>query len=132
MNKIEKEIMELKEIFPIAIIEMLKKLFIAAGVITLLVLSFFGFHTGASIFLGALCVIIGIVVSVPIAYKNKNTPKASRIIIDALKAEAVKILIIVILLWAIFKLYEELEPIAIILGIAIAAIFSGIAISKTK
>ena len=84
------------------------------------------------IFLGALCVIIGIVVSVPIAYKNKNTPKASRIIIDALKAEAVKILIIVILLWAIFKLYEELEPIAIILGIAIAAIFSGIAISKTK
>jgi ATP synthase protein I len=54
------------------------------------------------------------------------------VIIDALKAEVVKILIIVILLWVTFTVYEEKVPIAIVLGIAIAAIFSGIAISRQE
>ena len=50
--------------------------------------------------------------------------------IDALKAEGVKILIIILLLWAIFNFYDDKVPLAIIFGLAIAAIFSGIGLTK--
>jgi len=132
MMKLIKNIIEFKGIFPKTIVIMLKKLLIIVGVIALFMFGFFGLHAGLSVILGALCVMGGIIVSIPIAYKSRNTQQASRVIIDALKAEAVKILIIVILLWITFTVYEEKVPIAIVLGIAIAAIFSGIAISRQE
>jgi ATP synthase protein I len=42
-----------------------------------------------------------------------------------LKAEAVKILVIALLLFLTFKLYQQLVPIALILGLAASAILSG-------
>jgi ATP synthase protein I len=50
------------------------------------------------------------------------------VLIRLLKAEAVKIVIIVLLLWLTFKFYSGLVPLALIIGLAGAALFSGAAI----
>jgi ATP synthase protein I len=49
-----------------------------------------------------------------------------------LKAEAVKILIIIFLLWLAFNFYEQIVPLANICGVIIAAIISGISITKLE
>jgi len=53
-------------------------------------------------------------------------------VLNALKAEGVKILIIILLLWMIFNFYEDKVPLAIVFGLAIAAIFSGIGLTKIE
>ena len=52
--------------------------------------------------------------------------------LNALKAEGVKILIIILLLWMIFNFYEDKVSLAIVFGLAIAAIFSGIGLTKIE
>jgi ATP synthase protein I len=49
-----------------------------------------------------------------------------------LKAEAVKILVIAVLLFLVFKLYQQLVPVALIAGLAAAALFSGAALAKVN
>jgi ATP synthase protein I len=49
-----------------------------------------------------------------------------------LKAEAVKILIIIFLLWLAFKFYEQIVPLANICGVIIAAVVSGISVTKLE
>jgi ATP synthase protein I len=73
-------------------------------------------------------VVIGVLVASPIAnQKNKNNPGG--IVISALKAEAVKIFLILALMWLEFKFYNELVPIALVVGLVMAALISGVAIS---
>ncbi|MBT6251067.1 MAG: ATP synthase subunit I [Nitrosomonadales bacterium] len=110
---------------------MLKKLIIAILIIALSLFFLLNLESAISVILGALCVILGIIFSVPIAYRKKDN-NASKIVVDALKAEIVKIIIVVILLWLVFKFYAELVPLALIFGLAIAAIFSGLALSKNR
>jgi ATP synthase protein I len=109
---------------------MLIKLSTISTISALIVLGFFGLHAGISVLSGAFVVIIGLIVSTPIANKSQETNEASTIVMDALKAEGVKILIIILLLWAIFNFYEDKVPLAIVFGLAVAAIFSGIGLSK--
>jgi ATP synthase protein I len=52
--------------------------------------------------------------------------------LNVLKAEGVKILIIILLLWMIFNFYEDKVSLAIVFGLAIAAIFSGIGLTKIE
>ena len=47
-----------------------------------------------------------------------------------IKAEAAKILLILIALWLEFKFYTELVPMALVLGLVMAALISGLAISN--
>ena len=92
-------------------------------------LIFQSIHTGLSLLAGIMPVVLGVIVASPIATKkNKNDP--SSIVINALKAEAVKILLILIMLWLEFKFYSELVPMALILGLVMAALISGLAISN--
>lgn len=73
-------------------------------------------------------VVLGVLVASPIANKkNKGNPKS--IVINALKAEAVKVFLIIAVMWLEFKFYTELVPIALVLGLVMAALISGIAIS---
>ena len=74
-------------------IDMLRKLCLTSIISALVVSVIFGLHAGISVFLGALAVIIGLVISIPIANRSRETKKASKILVNALKAEGVKILI---------------------------------------
>ena len=53
---------------------------------------------------------------------------ATTALVNVLKAEAVKIIVIAVLLLAVFKLYKGLVPIALIGGLACAALISGVAL----
>ena len=121
-----------KGLFPPYVKNMLIKLSSISVISALIVSGFFGVHAGISVLSGALVVIIGLIVSTPIANKSRGTNKASSIVLDALKAEGVKILIIILLLWVIFNFYEDKVPLAIVFGLAIAAIFSGIGLTKIE
>ena len=121
-----------KGLFPPYVKNMLIKLSSISVILALIVSGFFGLHAGISVLSGALVVIIGLIVSTPIANKSRETNKASSIVMAALKAEGVKILIIILLLWVIFNFYEDKVPLAIVFGLAIAAIFSGIGLTKIE
>jgi ATP synthase protein I len=114
----------------IELIDMMKKLLIIVLIVALIVFFVAGFAAAISVVLGAMCVTLGIIFSAPIAYKAKGTVAASKVVTDALKGELVKILTIVATLAGVFIFIKAIVPIFIILGLAIAAIFSGIAISK--
>lgn len=126
----QQQVNKKKGLFPPYVKNMLIKLSTISTISALIVLGFFGLHAGISVLSGAFVVIIGLTISTPIANKYRETNKASNIVMDALKAEGVKILIIILLLWAIFNFYDDKVPLAIIFGLAIAAIFSGIGLTK--
>ncbi len=128
----QKQVNKKKGLFPSYVKNMLVKISSISTISAIIVLGFFGLHAGISVLSGALVVIIGLIVSTPIANKSKGTNEASSIVMDALKAEGVKILIIILLLWAIFYFYEDKVPLAIVFGLAIAAIFSGIGLTKLE
>ena len=126
----QKQVNKKKGLFPSYVKNMLVKISSISTISAIIVLGFFGLHAGISVLSGALVVIIGLIVSTPIANKSRDTNEASSIVMDALKAEGAKILIIILLLWAIFNFYEDKVPLAIIFGLALAAIFSGIGLTK--
>jgi len=85
-------------------------------------------HAGISALAGGMSAVLGGIAGALIARSGdkKNDPGA--ILITMLKAEAVKIFVIALLLFLTFKLYNEhLVPIALILGLAASAILSGAA-----
>lgn len=119
-----------KELFPPYLKNMLTKLSVISFISALIISGFYGLNAGISVLFGSLTVVIGLIVSTPIANRSKRTKEASTILMDALKAEGIKIFIITLLLWAIFNFYDNKVPLAIVFGLAIAAIFSGIGLTK--
>ena len=89
----------------------------------------FNIHAGLSVLSGALPVIIGTVVATPIANLKKNKRSPGSIVISALKAEAVKIAVIFIALWLVYKFYVQLVPIALVIGLIMSVLISCLAIS---
>lgn len=87
-------------------------------------------HAGISAILGGASVMIGAYVASMVARRSEGKSEASAILINLLKAEAVKILVIIVLLVVIFGFYKQLVPFALIAGLAAAALFSGAALSK--
>lgn len=64
-----------------------------------------------------------------IVRRSENSLNSGAILFSLLKAEVAKILIIVLLLFAGFKLYaESIVPMALIMALAVAALLSGTAI----
>jgi ATP synthase protein I len=85
-------------------------------------------HSALSALAGGMSAVVGGLAGAMIAKSGDKKNDAGAILITMLKAEAVKILVIGILLFLIFKLYNEhLVPIALILGLAASAILSGAA-----
>jgi ATP synthase protein I len=64
--------------------------------------------------------------------KNSKTSPGTALLL-LLRAEAIKIAVIVFLLWMTFRFYaENLVPAALIAGLAIAAVFSGAGIMRVN
>ena len=87
-----------------------------------------GPHAGCSALIGGVCVVVGAYFASKIA--QRSSKEAATVLVNLLKAEAVKIVIIVVLLFIAFKVYKQLVPFALIAGLAAAALFSGAAMSK--
>ena len=108
--------------------KMLRLQLIATAVVVIVSLVISGMHAGLSALLGGLAVIIGAFFGSKIAQRNNKDATAA--LMNLLKAEAVKVIVIFVLLLIVFKVYKQLVPFALIAGLAAAALVSGAAMSK--
>ena len=111
---------------------MLRVQIIATLAVAVIALLISGLHAGLSALAGGGAVIISAFIASKVAERTAKNEDASAILINLLKAEAVKILCILVLLFVTFRLYKQLVPFALIAGLAAAALFSGAALSKFK
>lgn len=110
--------------------KMLKVQLIATIAVAVVALVLTGLHGGISALLGGASVIIGAMMASKLASRQAQSENPTAILLNLLKAEAVKILVIVVLLAIIFNVYGQLVPFALIAGLAAAALFSGAALSR--
>lgn len=110
--------------------KMLKIQCVATLAVAVVALILSGLHAGLSAILGGACVVAGAFFAAKVANRGRHKTEASAILINLLKAEAVKILVIIVLLFITFVVYKQLVPFALIAGLAAAALFSGAALSK--
>ena len=108
--------------------KMLRLQLIATAVVAIASLAISGLHAGLSALLGGAAVVIAAFVASKIA--QRKSIEAAAVLVNLLKAEAVKVLIIIVLLFLVFKVYKHLVPFALIVGLAAAALVSGAAMSK--
>ena len=108
--------------------KMLRLQLMATAVVVIVSLLISGMHAGLSALLGGLAVIIGAFFGSKIAQRNNKD--ATAVLMNLLKAEAVKVIVIFVLLLIVFKVYKQLVPFALIAGLAAAALVSGAAMSK--
>lgn len=111
---------------------MLKIQLVATLAVAALAFSLSGLNASVSAMLGGASVLLGACAAAAIAKRSANNEDATAILVNLLKAEAVKILVIIVILVIIFKVYKQLVPFALIAGLAAAALFSGAALSKLK
>jgi ATP synthase protein I len=112
--------------------KMLKVQLVATLAVALLALLVSGLNAGVSAVLGGVTVLLGAIAATLIAKRSAAKQDPTAILVNLLKAEAVKILVIIILLAIIFNVYKQLVPFALIAGLAAAALFSGAALSRLK
>ncbi len=113
--------------------KMLKVQLVATLAVAVLALLLSGLNAGISAVFGGMSVLLGTVAATIIAKRNSSQQDPTAILVNLLKAEAVKILVIIILLAIIFNVYkQQLVPFALIAGLAAAALFSGAALSRLK
>lgn len=91
-----------------------------------------GLHAAVSVVMGGASVIIGAYVASKVAARGAHQSEASAVLITMLKAEAIKIGLIGLILFVVFKNYAQLVHMALIAGLAAAALFSGAALAKLK
>jgi ATP synthase protein I len=108
--------------------KMLRLQLIATAIVAIVSLAISGLHAAISALAGGAVVIAAAFVASKIA-QRKNI-EATAVLVNLLKAEAVKVLIIIVLLFVVFKVYQQLVPFALIMGLAAAALVSGAAMSK--
>ena len=108
--------------------EMLRLQLTATGFVALASLAISGLHAGASALIGGTAVAVAAFIASKIA-QRKNS-EAAAVLVNLLKAEAIKVCTIFVLLFITFKVYKQLVPFALIIGLAAAALVSGAAMSK--
>lgn len=112
--------------------KMLKIQLLATLAVAVVVFFVSGYSASISAVLGGASVVFGAFAATKVAQRSANNTDATAILLNLLKAEAVKILVIIIMLLVVFKVYTQLVPFALIAGLAAAALFSGAALSKLK
>lgn len=112
--------------------KMLKIQVVATLSVAAVVFFISGFSASISAVLGGAAVVVGAFVATKVAQRTSNSTDSGAILVNLLKAEAVKILVIIMILLVTFKFYTQLVPFALIAGLAAAAFFSGAALSKLK
>ncbi|NCV38142.1 MAG: hypothetical protein EBW64_02445 [Betaproteobacteria bacterium] len=115
---------------PQQIKKMVLRQFIVASIIFLLLVINYSMALGMSLLIGFGSVIGGFLLAFPIAKTNIKGQPASAVVVNLIKAELVKLLFIILTLWAAFKFYDDIQPFGLVLGLAISALMSGLAISK--
>ena len=110
--------------------KMLLRQFIVLSILFVLSYHIYSIELAFSIVLGFVAVIVGIVISTPLAKLKTKGLSASSVLVNILKAELVKLGVIILLLWLSFKFYSNLIPFGLMLGLIISALMSGLAISK--
>jgi ATP synthase protein I len=91
---------------------------------------FAGFSGTISALIGGGAVLIGGFVASRIARRSEKSADSGLILVNMLKAEGAKILIIVLVLWLGFKIAAgNIVPLAMMAGLAVAAILSGVALT---
>lgn len=110
--------------------KMLLRQFIVLSILFVLSYYIYSIELAFSIVLGFVAVIVGIVISTPLAKLKTKGLSASSVLVNILKAELVKLGVIILLLWLSFKFYSNLIPFGLMLGLIISALMSGLAISK--
>lgn len=110
--------------------KMLLRQFIVLSVLFVVSYYTYSIELALSIVLGFVAVIVGIVISTPLAKLKTKGLSASSVLVNILKAELVKLGVIILLLWLSFKFYSNLIPFGLMLGLIISALMSGLAISK--
>ena len=110
--------------------KMLLRQVIVASVLFLFLVYYYSLALGLSLLIGFGAVLGGFVLSFPIAKINVKGQPASSVIVNIIKAELVKLIFILVALWLGFKFYTDIQPFGLVLGLAISALMSGLAISK--
>jgi ATP synthase protein I len=110
--------------------KMLLRQVIVASVLFLFLVYYYSLALGLSLLIGFGAVLGGFVLSFPIAKINVKGQPASSVIVNIIKAELVKLIFIIVALWLGFKFYIDIQPFGLVLGLAISALMSGLAISK--
>ncbi len=85
-----------------------------------------GVHAAISALAGGGAVLAGSFAATSVSRGGQINPTAA--LLNMLKAEAVKIVVIAVLLLLVFKFYKGLVPLALIGGLACAALISGAAL----
>jgi len=112
--------------------KMLKIQLVATLAVAVVAMLISGLNASFSAVVGGASVMVGALAATAIARRSANSMDSAAVLVNMLKAEAVKILVIVILLAVIFNVYKQLVPLALIAGLAAAALLSGLALSKLK
>jgi ATP synthase protein I len=107
--------------------QMVKWQLLATLVVATCILIIAGGHAAVSAFAGGFSVVLGGIAGAFIAKSGDKKQEAGAILIAMLKGEAVKIFVIALLLFMTFKVYGDLVPMALIIGLAASAILSGAA-----
>jgi ATP synthase protein I len=107
--------------------QMVKWQILATSAVALMAYFLAGLHGTLSALAGGGAAVIGGFAASCVAKRSDQKKQADAILINLLKAEASKILVIVLLLWVTFKLYTNIVPLALIVGLAAAALLSGAA-----
>ena len=115
---------------PQQIKKMVLRQFLVATILFLLLVINYSMALGMSLVIGFGSVIGGFLLAFPIAKTNIKGQPGSVVVINLIKAELVKLLFIIVTLWAAFKFYDDIQPFGLVLGLAISALMSGLAISK--
>ena len=110
--------------------KMLLRQFIVLSILFVLTYYIYSIELALSIVLGFVAVIVGVMISTPLAKLKTKGLSASSVLVNILKAELVKLGVIILLLWLSFKFYSNLIPFGLMLGLIISALMSGLAISK--
>lgn len=107
---------------------MIRLQFVVTLLVAALASGLTGIRGGFSAVVGGGAAIVGCLAAAWVVARNKRDQDAGVVLVGLLKAEAIKILVIVLLLWLVFKLYSGLVPLALIGGLGAAALLSGAAI----
>ena len=84
-----------------------------------------GFPAAISAAMGGFCVMLGAYIGLA-STRGRVSANASVVLITMLKAEAIKVVVIAVLLFAAFKFYKGLVPLALISGLAVSALMAGV------
>ncbi len=107
--------------------------FVGALLVSFLAYLVVGMHGSLSALAGGFAVWVGIL-SAKLSMRqvdSKKNMEAGAALLLLLRAEAIKIVVIALLLWLTFKVYKPgLVPLALIAGLAVAALLSGIGIGR--